>query len=91
MNECRKRYFQPVSWPVFSPSLGPLEVVWDNMKDYTQRNYASLGGGKQRWYDSLGAIDMEALGFGGSMTTEFVSGLIDNMLARCKAVVEVVV
>ena len=81
--ELRERLIQPISWPAFSPDLNPIEAVWDQMKDYIHIKYPGMGGGRQRSHDLLRMIVMEAWD---SMKPEFLSGLIESMPSRCRAV-----
>ena len=81
--EPRERLIQPISWPAFSPDLNPIEAVWDQMKDYIQIKYPGMGGGRQRSHDLLRMIVMEAWD---SVKPEFLSGLIEIMPSRCRAV-----
>ncbi|CAJ2665171.1 unnamed protein product [Trifolium pratense] len=47
MEEMGDRVITPISWPPNSPDLNPIEAVWDNMKNYIQLNYPSLGSGRK--------------------------------------------
>lgn len=51
MEETGERVITPISWPPNSPDLNPIEAVWDNMKNYIQLNYPSLGSGKKQSRD----------------------------------------
>ena len=81
--ELRERLIQPISWPAFSPDLNPIEAVWDQMKDYIHIKYPGMGCGMQRSHDLLRMIVMKAWD---SVKPEFLSGLIESMPSRCRAV-----
>ncbi|POS82236.1 hypothetical protein EPUL_006676, partial [Erysiphe pulchra] len=53
------------------------------MKDYTQFNYPSLGGGKNRSQVKLRVVVKEAWD---SVASEYFVKLIESMPARCQAV-----
>ena len=53
------------------------------MKDYIQIKHPRMGGGRQRSHDLLRMIVMEAWD---SVKPEFLSGLIESMPSRCRAV-----
>ena len=53
------------------------------MKDYIQIKYLGMGGGRQRSHDLLRMIVMEAWD---SVRPEFLSGLIESMPSRFRAI-----
>ncbi|POS82571.1 hypothetical protein EPUL_006453, partial [Erysiphe pulchra] len=71
---------------VISPKLIPIEAVWERMKDQTQYHHPNLGRGRQRTQGSLRSIVKEAWD---SVSPKDLMGLIESMLARCKAVIDV--
>lgn len=53
IEEFWENYITNIEWPLLSPDLNPIEYVWNGMKDYIQRHYPSLDGGRQRIHDEL--------------------------------------
>ena len=82
--ELQERGIYPIFWPAFSPDLNPIEAVWNQMKDFIERNHPDLPGGKQRTPDQLRSIVREAWD---SITPECLQSLIESMPARCQAVI----
>ena len=60
LTELEERGIVPIYWPAFSPDLNPIELVWNQMKDYIEACYPDLPGGRQRTYDQLRGIVQEA-------------------------------
>ena len=85
MEEMGERVITPISWPPNSPDLTPIEAVRDNMKNYIQLNYPSLGSGKKRPRDKLRLVVKEAWD---SVSSEYFVKLTETMPARCKAVID---
>jgi transposase len=82
--ELSERGITPIKWPAFSPDLNPIEAVWNMMKDYIERHYPDLEGGRQLSYDQLREVVREAWD---SITIEDLRELINSMPARCQAVI----
>ncbi|CAJ2651430.1 unnamed protein product [Trifolium pratense] len=85
MEEMEEKVITPISWPPNSPDLNPIEAVWDNMKNYIQLNYQSLGSGKKRSRDRLRLVVKQAWD---SVSSEYSVKLIGTMPASCKAVID---
>jgi transposase len=85
LTELEERGIVPIYWPAFSPDLNPIELVWNQMKDYIEACYPDLPGGRQRTYDQLRGIVQEAWD---SITPELLAEVIETMRDRCQAVID---
>jgi transposase len=70
----------PISWPANSPDLNPIETLWDDMKDYIEKNYPDV----HRSYPRLRSAVQEAWE---SITLATIQDLIREMGDRCIAVI----
>ena len=85
LNELQERGIVPIYWPPFSPDLNPIELIWNQMKDYIEIHYPDLPGGRQRTYDQLRGIVQEAWE---SVTPNDLANVVATMKDRCQAVIE---
>lgn len=70
-----------MEWPPFSPDLNPIETLWNDMKEYIQRNYPQVHSS----YKRLRAAVQEAWE---SITHERIRELVRTMRQRCLDVIE---
>jgi hypothetical protein len=70
-----------IEWPPCSPDLSPIEMIWDDMKDYIQEHYPKVHSS----YKRLRATVQEAWE---SITHERIKELVYSMRDRCKAVIK---
>ncbi|KAE9380210.1 hypothetical protein N431DRAFT_310136, partial [Stipitochalara longipes BDJ] len=68
-------------WPPCSPDLNPIEMIWDDMKDYIQEHYPKVHSS----YKKLRAAVQEAWD---SITHERIRELVRSMKDRCQAVID---
>jgi len=70
-----------MEWPPCSPDLNPIEIIWDDMKDYIQEHYPEV----HRSYKRLRAAIQEAWE---SISYERIKELVHSMRERCQAVIK---
>ena len=81
-DELRERDIRTIFWPPISPDLNPIEKLWNIMKDWIQDHYFNAD---KLSYDALRKAVREAWD---AVTPEQLNELIDEMGARCQAVIE---
>ena len=69
-----------VEWPPYSPDLNPIETVWDWMKDWIDDRYE----GMKLTYPQLRSVVTAAWH---TVPKDFLNQLLDEMPARCQAVI----
>ena len=70
-----------IEWPPCSPDLSPIEMIWNNMKDYIQEHYPRVHGSYKRPREAV----QEAWE---SITFERIRELIRSIRARCQAIID---
>ena len=79
--EMQRRGIRLVEWPPYSPDLNPIETVWDWMKDWIDDRYEGI----KLTYPRLRSAVNEAWD---AVPADYLSQLIDEMPARCQAVID---
>ena len=82
LDELLERDIHVINWPPYSPDLNPIEKVWDWMKDWIQDHYSHAD---KLSYDALRKAVREAWD---AVTPELLNQLIEEMSARCQAVID---
>lgn len=80
--DLQNRKIEVVDWPPFSPDLNPIESCWNWMKDYIEEKY---GLEEKPTYPRLKGYVEEAWR---ELPESYLETLINQMPARCKAVIE---
>ena len=70
-----------MNWPSNSPDLNPIEALWDQLKDYLQREF-----GDRRL--SLGEIKAGLQEAWNLVTSDRIRNLTGSMRRRCEAVIK---
>ena len=80
LEEFAERGIRVIFWPPYSPDLNPIKMLWDDMKNWIQNNY-----GERMTYPRLRQAVTEAWE---SIEQRRLDDLIDEMPARCQAVID---
>ena len=80
--ELQARRIPVLSQPVYSPDLNPIEIYWNQMKDYIEDHW---GLEENPSYNKLRRYVQEAWE---ALPESFLEELINSMQARCQAVIE---
>ena len=75
-----KRDIRVIWWLTFNLDLNLIEKIWDEMKNWIQKNYF-----EQLNYDRFRSVVMTTWDH---ISIDFLSDLIDSMPDRCQAVID---
>ena len=78
--EFAERGVHLIFWPPASPDLNPIEMIWDDMKNWIQEHYP-----ERLTYTTLRKAVREAWD---SISERRLNELLDEMPARCQAVID---
>ena len=80
LREFAERGVRVIRWPPYSPDLNPIEMLWDDIKNWIQDNY----GERMTYLRLRQAVTMAWE----SIEQRRLDQLIDEMPARCQAVID---
>ncbi len=81
LREFAERGIRLIRWPPFSPDLNPIEMLWDDMKNWIQE----MHGEGRLSYNKLRVVVKAAWE---AIPDERLNDLMDSMHDRCQAVID---
>lgn len=83
-DKIEERGITAIFQPALSPDLNPIKHVQNKMKNWLQKHYPDLPGGRQYGYNEIRRQVQEAWD---AITPEYLQSLVNSIRDRCQAVI----